>query len=157
MNTSNLSYWLPPSGGRKCKNCGKKLAKRARRTNTGYCHACRLKLAPPALGKKRPDMVGNKYTVIKYGKDNYFGKVKFKGRRHALWKGSDVGYSALHSWLQREFGEPTVCEFCGKKGLEKWSIHWANKSGKYLRKRSDWIRLCAKCHWHYDRNKKHKT
>jgi len=30
-------------------------------------------------------------------------------------------------------------------------IHWANKSGEYLRDKDDWIRLCCKCHKKYDK------
>jgi len=29
-------------------------------------------------------------------------------------------------------------------------IQWANKDHKYKRDISDWMRLCAKCHTHYD-------
>ena len=43
------------------------------------------------------------------------------------------------------------CEHCGKKKTTPKSIHWANKSGKYLRKLSDLIALCVKCHSEYDK------
>src|SRR3990167_386523 len=101
-------------------------------------------------GKKRPDMVGNKFTPKKYGEDNIFFKHNFVGEKHANWKGDKVGYEALHDWVNRKLGKPEICEFCGKDGLKGRMIHWANKSGKYLRKLSDWLRLCAKCHYHYD-------
>lgn len=149
-----LSYWIQ-SEGKKCPGCNKELPKRIRRNGTGYCHPCRMKLKPPGLGSKRPDAVAilNKYRPK--GKDNYFFKVKFKGKDHARWKGDQVGYYALHTWVQRELGKPTTCEFCGKKNLKGRYIQWANKSGDYLRSLSDWIRLCTKCHWHYDRDKKY--
>jgi hypothetical protein len=112
-----------------------------------------MKLSPPAKGSKRPDAAVTLNKYRKYGKDNYFNKVRFKGENHANWKGSNVGYGALHRWLERELGKSMVCEFCGLEKLSP-SIHWANKSGKYMRELGDWMRLCAKCHWHYDRNKK---
>lgn len=66
------------------------------------------------------------------------------------WKGDKVQYRGLHNWIERKCGKPTKCEHCGKDGLTGHKIHWANKSGKYLRKLSDWLRLCAKCHKQYD-------
>lgn len=123
---------------RKCKGCKKLLSKRIRKWTTGYCQLCRLKFLHPALGKKRPDMVGNKLTVKKYGKDN------------PEWKGDKVGYTALHLWVKRHKGTPTKCEFCGRDGLSGRFIQWANKSRKYLRNLDDWIRLCTKCHHKYD-------
>jgi hypothetical protein len=101
-------------------------------------------------------MVGNKLTPVKYGSDNYFGRVKFKGKDHGMWKGDAVGYYALHTWLERELGHPEKCELCGKDGLTAQAIHWANKSGRYLRDLTDWLRLCSKCHWHYDRGGKYE-
>src|SRR3990167_2616997 len=66
--------------------------------------------------------------------------------RHPNWKGDDVGYGALHDWIRRNLGTPDTCGDCGKSGLTGKQIHWANKSGKYKRDITDWVRLCAKCH-----------
>lgn len=101
------------------------------------------------LGKKRkmPWFDGKRGT----SKNNYFRHHKFIGKDHVNWKGDEVGYYALHSWVVRNLGQPTMCEFCGKNKLKGNKIHWANKSHKYKRDMNDWIRLCAKCHWHYDR------
>lgn len=71
------------------------------------------------------------------------------GIKNPNWKGDKVSYRALHKWVERYLGKPTVCEHCGKQAM-----HWANKSGKYLRKLSDWIRLCVKCHRKYDQSQK---
>lgn len=113
---------------------------RVRRINTGYCHSCRLKILPPELGKKRPDMIGNKFKKPLYGKDNL------------EWKGEKAGYVPKHLWIQRQKGKPTKCEHCGKDGLTGRKIHWANIDHKYRRILSDWIRLCAKCHKKYDKS-----
>ncbi len=84
------------------------------------------------------------------------------GENHPSWKGNKVGYIGIHHWVRKLFPKPMKCSTCGKKGKyiyfkEKngkdrklWSIHIANKSGKYLRDLSDWIGLCAKCHKIYD-------
>ena len=72
---------------------------------------------------------------------------------HHEWKGDNVGYSALHSWVKRKLGKPETCEHCNKTKLKSRQIHWANKSHRYLRDKNDWIRLCVKCHKKYDKKK----
>ena len=69
-----------------------------------------------------------------------------RGSKNHQWKGNGVHYAALHEWVRKNFGQPPVCEDCGKKNLFGQSIHWANISGQYKRVRSDWKRLCPKCH-----------
>lgn len=76
--------------------------------------------------------------------------TQIEGENHPLWKGNDVGYSALHSWIKRKLGQPTECVVCGKKDLTQQKIHWANVSGRYLRDVKDWARMCAKRHRNYD-------
>lgn len=73
------------------------------------------------------------------------------GSKNHRWKGNKVGYKALHDWIFKNFGRPTQCEVCGKDGLKGRQIHWANLSGQYKRDRSDWKRMCAKCHYDYDK------
>lgn len=86
-----------------------------------------------------------------------------KGRTGKLsrrWKGKMVGYHGLHLWVKKELGHPKYCEYCRTKGkflmkdngIKYWNIQWANKTGKYLRKLTDWIALCAPCHKKYDAN-----
>src|SRR3990167_9836263 len=70
--------------------------------------------------------------------------------RNNNWAGDKVGYNALHTWVQRHYDKPDTCEKCNKSKLSGKKIVWANKSGKYLRKRSDWLRLCSYCHINYD-------
>jgi hypothetical protein len=79
------------------------------------------------------------------------GHKALTGNEHPFWKGEDVSYSGIHHWIARKLGKPSICEHCGKNGLSSKKIHWANKSGMYLRNTTDWIRLCAKCHKKYDK------
>jgi hypothetical protein len=65
------------------------------------------------------------------------------------WKGSKVGKAALHNWVERQLGKPQKCDHCGTTDILK-KYEWANKSQKYKRELSDWMRLCTKCHWKYD-------
>ncbi len=71
------------------------------------------------------------------------------GEKNHNWKGDKVGYRCLHLWVRRKLGKPTICKLCGKTQDKPKSIHWANKSGRYLRDLSDWISLCVSCHKKY--------
>lgn len=71
------------------------------------------------------------------------------GTNHPLWKGDDVSYVSLHTWVYRHRGKAVKCEFCGKQGTGK-QIHWANVSREYKRDLDDWMSLCQSCHFKYD-------
>lgn len=78
--------------------------------------------------------------------------------KHQNWSGDSVGYTALHQWIYKRFGQPKECEnndgsitgiVCRNNAKQ---YDWANKHGKkYTRERSSWIRLCRSCHVIYDR------
>lgn len=112
----------------------------------------------PWLGKKLPQWMKDKIRATKEkngtvtANSDFFKTHKFEGENNKNWKGKDVSYAALHHWVKRQFGAPEKCEFCKKTEKRSGYIQWANKSGEYERAREDWIRLCAKCHYHYDRN-----
>ena len=74
------------------------------------------------------------------------GKKHLPDSQHWDWKGDDVGYFGLHSWVNRKMGKATKCMKCKKTG---W-CHWANISQEYKRDLSDWISLCPKCHHKFD-------
>ena len=59
------------------------------------------------------------------------------------------GYDAVHEWVETHFGKPDICEECGSGKFHEWS----NISGMYKHVRSDWQRLCKKCHNRYDYEK----
>lgn len=86
------------------------------------------------------------------GKKMWVGKKisrKIKEENNPSWKGDDVGYTALHQWVYKNLGQPNYCEHC--KSTVELAYHWANKSHEYKRDVSDWMRLCVKCHFKYDR------
>ena len=78
------------------------------------------------------------------------GNLIHHGKDNVNWKGEEAGYVSKHTWVYNHFGKPDTCEYCGRNNLKGKFINWANKSGKYLRKRDDWLRLCRKCHTSYD-------
>lgn len=79
-----------------------------------------------------------------------FKKGEQKKDKNVNWKGSDVGYYALHQWIKYNYGSPSFCEEC--KCSNRQMYHWANLSGKYLRDRNDWKRMCVPCHKRFDMN-----
>jgi hypothetical protein len=84
---------------------------------------------------------------------NRLGK---KGEADPCWKGESATYSAKHRWIQNNWQKTGMCEIClmerkPRAGTRlKWGTHWANKSGNYVRERSDWLELCPKCHKSFD-------
>ena len=100
-----------------------------------------------------------KYCSIKCYRNNIKGKSSGysswnKGlppEEHPRWLGKDVGYQGIHTWVRRKFGRVDHCAFCGSKGSKKRGCDWANIDHLYTRNRKDWIRLCRKCHYRYDR------
>ena len=76
-----------------------------------------------------------------------------KGEKNHNWSGTNVSYNSLHHWIRNNYGSPSNCEACPKKGLSNRQIHWANMSGLYKRDRNDWRRLCVSCHKLFDLNK----
>lgn len=83
----------------------------------------------------------------------FFEKVS--GKRNVNWKGEKVSYQALHNWVARHRGRPPKCEFCNLEDptRPRW-FNWANKSGKYKRDLTDWIRLCVSCHSLMDKERR---
>jgi len=76
-----------------------------------------------------------------------------RGAAHANWCGDKASYSAKHDWVRRWMGAPQACAKCGKDNLKKTQYHWANISHTYKRDRTDWVRLCVRCHKLYDLGK----
>jgi hypothetical protein len=108
---------------------------------------------------KKGSTVGKEYwfkkgirpkTAIKKGEHRGLVSEFKKGMRPKSWKGENVGYCSLHQWVYYHLGQSMQCEHCGKIETNRYKIHWANKSGKYLRDLSDWLRLCFACHRKYD-------
>ncbi|MDA2921701.1 NUMOD3 domain-containing DNA-binding protein [Patescibacteria group bacterium AH-259-L07] len=107
------------------------------------------------LGYKHSEKSRNKMSESHIGmefSENHKIKLSISktDENHPLWKGDNVGYSALHHWINNKLGRPTKCEHCKTDGLTGRKIHWANKSHEYLRDLKDWIRLCKACHIRYD-------
>lgn len=64
------------------------------------------------------------------------------------WKGEYSTYSNIHKWVNKWKTRPDGCENCGET---KKRMHWANKDHKYRRVLEDYIFLCPKCHYEFDK------
>lgn len=88
-----------------------------------------------------------KLSASKRGSKNpMFGKTE---AQHPNWKGNQVGYFGVHDWMTSRYGQPNHCEQCGTTDPDT-RYEWANISGEYRRERSDFIRLCKRCHNNHD-------
>lgn len=85
----------------------------------------------------------------RYSKATEFTSKRTKGDKNCNWKGDEVGYYALHTWVNRTLGKPSKCQHCK---IETGKVEWANKSGDYKRDIKDWIPLCKKCHCKHDKD-----
>lgn len=98
-----------------------------------------------------------RWGKAKYCSHACFGKADGESRlelykdktKHPRWKGDNVGYFALHDWVEKVLGKPKRCVSCGLCNQNR-VYHWANLSGKYKRREEDWARMCVPCHRRYD-------
>jgi hypothetical protein len=75
---------------------------------------------------------------------------RFTKDEHHGWKGDDVSYNGLHSWLRRNFPKTGVCEDCGAVATSR-AHDYASIDHTYTRNREDWLELCRACHKKLDR------
>jgi endogenous inhibitor of DNA gyrase (YacG/DUF329 family) len=125
-----------------CQNCGK-VVEDFKIQHRKYCSlTCHLKV----LNSKTPWNKGLKG----YNKDYPRSKEWCENISRGKMK-ENVGYRALHEWVEKRLGKPMCCDHCGITTLGRY--HWANRSGLYMREITDWIRLCPKCHIKYDKER----
>lgn len=122
-----------------CATCGVLFEVRDKRPGRSKCcsWACRNTL------------LSKRYTGLKRNDEWKSNLSKSKmGEKHPLWKGDKAGYKSIHQWVVRMLGRADECAECNSTEY----VEWANKSHKYMRDLTDWIKLCKKCHKKYDRN-----
>lgn len=123
-------------------------------------------------GRKRPDLVAynkkraktKEWQIIKQkigdanrgksGRWKLSDETKKKigiantARKNGQWKGDKVSYNSLHDWVKYHKGRALKCSICGKtKGI----IDWSNINGKYHRYLKDYVEMCRKCHFGYEK------
>lgn len=68
------------------------------------------------------------------------------GSKNGMWKGDEIGYNALHTYIKNNKPKPELCENCKNKK----PFDLANISGEYKRDINDFEWLCRKCHMEKD-------
>lgn len=58
-------------------------------------------------------------------------------------------YKFIHHQVNKLFGKAPECKLNSSHKSSRY--HWANISGEYILERKDWISLCPKCHFAFDR------
>lgn len=94
----------------------------------------RMKMSQNRRGKKMSEEQRKKMIIAVTGTK--------MAEANPMWKGDEVGYHALHSWVKSRLSKPELCQHCQQNP----PIDLANKSNQYKRDLSDWEWLCRKCH-----------
>jgi len=68
-----------------------------------------------------------------------------RGTLNPQWKGDDVGYGKLHSWVIKRIPKPEICPMCKERKV----FDLSNK-GIYNRDLNNWEWLCRRCHMESD-------
>lgn len=142
-----------------CLICNKEFKVYPYQTKNGFGKYC-SRLCRTTASKGRPTWFSlhvKKGICLNTGKSHFKkgaiphnkGLVGFLGgNKHYKWQAENPSYRAVHGWIAKQLGKPKTCEFCKTKEAKRYE--WANKSGKYERNLSDWLRLCKRCHNIYD-------
>jgi len=156
--TSSLQEGKKRGIFKKCKVCDKKfyiyLCELSR--NRQYCSSKCYGLDPTFdrgynRGKKLPKEWVENVRKARIGKKlskkacENIRRAKL-GKLNPMWKGDEVGYGPLHSWIKRHKKKPLFCEECGQ--YPPYDL--ANISGKYKRDVNDFKWVCRRCHMKED-------
>lgn len=135
-----------------CKFCSSILSRSASYKGMERCQTCRLK---QTIGTNHPAWKGGKshcalcQKILTYRRSSIIPScMSCRYKVHPRKLKQNAGYDAIHKWVQRHYGKPSQCEMCNIHNAKRYD--WANISGKYLRIRSDWKRLCRRCHFSFD-------
>lgn len=78
----------------------------------------------------------------------YIRGHNIRGGRASWWKGDEVGYRALHTYLNIHYPKSGGCEECGEQASTDYALI---RGRNYTRNREDYRELCRPCHVDYDR------
>src|SRR4030095_3985210 len=127
-----------------------------RQAAAGMSLKTRKKMRQAKLGTLIPPETREKMRLAALGRKFSPEAVeKRSGPRSWNWKGDDVSYSGLHRWVRRNFGLPRLCQVCGTTEAKRYD--WASRRRIYSRDRSEWLRLCRRCHNRRDHPKRRSS
>lgn len=127
-----------------CERCKKLMIITKKYPQKRFCSAkCRSLVIPMP---PRPDRTGSA-PWNKGLKWDELSEAR-QGSGNPAWKGDNVGYSQLHSWVRKRKTKPKLCENCRAER----HLHLSNISYEYRRDIEDWEYLCVPCHVSKDRS-----
>ena len=149
---------------KKCTQCKKSFEKASTSSRAYFamqkfcgqeCFAeSRRDVTIPAFSEEHKRKIGLSNKDNKSGSENgkhtRFKEVEIKAYDTV---GGVNEYRNLHKWVAKQLGKPEMCSECGKVGSGR-QMHWANISKEYKKDINDWKRLCVKCHYEFDSNRK---
>lgn len=144
------------SRGKQSKEVKEKISKANSGKNNGmyrnghpHCRVCGIEISYQATfcGKHVDRSYLHTPELIKRNTERLIALITNE-KTHPRYKGEKAGYVSKHKWVIKHFGKPDFCEACGTE--EKRRYHWANISGKFIRDRGDWLRMCVPCHHKFD-------
>jgi hypothetical protein len=98
-----------------------------------------------------------------YSPKTEFNAERVVGEKNSKWKGENVGYYGIHTWIKRHYGKADKCENRDNQVLEfkcnnkSKNYDWAFMGqSSYKRDRKLFIKLCHSCHLKYDKQQKIK-
>lgn len=138
-----------------CQQCGNSQKVYASWASKKYCST---KCAGLTRQGKPGPRLGQKATpeTLRKLRDSHLGQKAWNkgltgflaGDKHHNWQEENPTYRAVHGWINKQLGKPSMCEHCKTTNAKRFE--WANISGKYMRDITDWVRLCKSCHNIYD-------
>ena len=142
---------LAHSGKKQSKETIEKRASKLRgRKRPSFSKSWIERMSLAQKGKKLSLETRKKLSLIRKGKKRT-GKILF-GVLNPAWNGDKANYHQIHKWINKHWGRPKKCEYCGTIKAKRYE--WASISRRCKRSdRNDWIRLCISCHIKYDRYK----
>lgn len=136
----------------KCSSCNKELANNKPGYKHKLCKSCckkGIKLSAETRKNMSVARIGIKFSENHISNlRNHLKKINVKGKNYK----ENAGYHAIHKWIQDVLGKPKICVFCRSTTEKRYE--WANLSGKYLRDKKDFVRLCKSCHERFDKKRK---
>lgn len=148
VSGDNSHFWKGGKKEYKCDFCGKRFKDYESNIKLYKNKFCSRRCLGKWTYQEKNNLIifEKNHTPWNKGKKCYYQR----GENNNNWKGDNVSYFGLHSWLKRHKFRPKECEFCKKEGKR---IEFANISGNYLRDVDDYFSLCTSCHIKFDRYK----
>ncbi len=119
-----------------------------RKANTGKTHTLETRQKLQSINKGRHHSLATEFKKGQRSWNTGVKQLKTTDEKHPQWRGDEVGYYALHSWVRRKIGVPALCsrqdETC--KGM----FEWCNLDGEYTRNLDTWGSMCRSHHRTYD-------